>query len=300
MPNVNVERAKQLVRASALAYENDENAVKGSKHFAGSKLIDNPHLKKLTNGIDSVLIGQTDFGVVVAFRGTLPPTETDPVKAIKVALDWLNDVDLVLRDVPYSAGKVHDGFRKSLDNLWDNGHLFALVQAAAEGGRRVFFTGHSKGGALAALAARRFKAAGVTPAGVITFGAPRVGDEKFASTYAVEVPNHWRFEHQDDVVPHLPPWPAVMLALQALAQFVDLSALLKAKVTKPFGHYQSVGKLCFLDWSNQLDESDSILLEFKREGRLIIAGKELITDHFIDATHLSAGKLGYVETVDLI
>ena len=91
-----------------------------------------------------------------------------------------------------------------------------------------------------------------------------------------------------------------MLALQALAQFVDLSALLKANVTKPFGHYQSVGKLCFLDWSNQLDESDSILLEFKREGRLIIAGKELITDHFIDATHLAAGKLGYVETVDRI
>jgi len=297
---VNVERAKQLVRASALAYENGIGVVKASPHFTGSKLIDNPQLQPLAVGIDSVLIGQTDFGVAVAFRGTLPPTETDPVKAIEVALDWLNNGDLVLREVPYSAGKVHDGFRKSLDNLWDNGNLFSLVQTAAQGGRRVFFTGHSKGGALAALAARRFKAAGVIPAGVITFGAPRVGDEKFASTYDVEVPNHWRFEHQDDVAPHLPPRPAVMHALKTLAQFGALSTFLKTKITQPFGHYMSVGRQCFLDWDDELDESDSIWLEIEREGHLIIAGAELITDHFLDATHLSAGKLGYVETVDRI
>ena len=75
MPEVNLERAKQLVRASALAYESGTAAVKASQHFAGSALIDNPQLKQPGDAIDSVLIGQTDFGVVVAFRGTLPPTK---------------------------------------------------------------------------------------------------------------------------------------------------------------------------------------------------------------------------------
>jgi hypothetical protein len=300
MPNVNVERARQLVRACALAYESGIDAVKASPHFAGSRLIDNPWLQQFTIGIDSVLIGQTDFGVVVAFRGTLSPTDTDPVEAIKVALGWLNDGDLMLQGVPYAAGKVHYGFRKSLDNLWDNSGLFAKVQSAAQGGRRVFLTGHSKGGALATLAARRFKAAGVTPAGVMTFGASRTGDQKFAAAYDSEVPNHWRFEHQDDVVPHLPPRPAVMHALRTLISFGNLSTLLGSNITKPFGHYQPVGHRRFLDWNDQLGEGDSFWLELEREARLIRAGKELLTDHFLNATPPSAGKSSYVETVDRI
>ena len=41
------------------------------------------------------------------------------------------------------------------------------------------------------------KALGLSARTEAPHGAPRVGDEKFASTYAVEVPNHWRFEHID-------------------------------------------------------------------------------------------------------
>src|SRR6266705_4786575 len=118
MPNANVERAKQLVRASELAYEDGIHAINASPLFAGSKLIDNPLLKQISRdvangaGIDSVLIGQTDFGVVVAFRGTLPPIIHSIEEVVPVALDWLNDADLVLNEVPYSAGEVHDGFRR--------------------------------------------------------------------------------------------------------------------------------------------------------------------------------------------
>lgn len=294
MPNVNMERAKQMVRASALAYENGHAAIVASPHLADARLINNVQLQQITTGIDSVLVGQTDFGVVVAFRGTQPPTFNPPEAAISSVLDWLNDADLVLKDVLYSAGKVHDGFRRSLDTLWDNG-LLAAVQNAAGGGRRVFVTGHSKGGALAALGARRLKAAGMMPAGVITFGAPRVGDEVFANAYDVEIPNHWRFEHQDDVVPHLPPHPAILQALRSLA---PLTALLRQHIQKPVDHYEAVGQLCFLDWNNKLDETASRLLEFRREAHLVVAGTELITDHYIDATHLGAGKMGYVETVN--
>ena len=306
MPNVNVERAKQLVRASALAYET-------SIHSSW---------KRIGDGKDSVIVRQDDFGVIVAFRGTVIPTEPDPMKAIDAWLDWWNDIDLVLKDVPYSAGKVHDGFRKSLEILWDD--LLVEVESAAQGGRRVFFTGHSKGGALATLAARRFKGAGVVPAGVMTFGAPRVGDEKFARAYDVEVPNHWRFEHQDDIVPHFPPYPAFMEVLRAaaiLAQvstvsevvsilagsnfstsvpFGEISERLAKQVTQPFGHYEHVGTLCFLNWNDKLDEDNSATLARDREVHLIKAGTELITDHFIDKRFRLDGKLGYVETVNNI
>jgi hypothetical protein len=288
MTPVNVDRAKQLVQASALAYAADLAAIKASPYFQRAALIDNSQLVQITRGIDSVLIGQTAFGMVASFRGTLPPTQTDPVKAIPVALDWLNDGDALQIELTYSAGKCHRGFAESLDRLWDNSGVFDQVKAAAEGGRRVFLTGHSKGGALTTLAARRLKSAGIAAAGVMTFGAPRAGDDKFSSSYDAEVPNHWRFEHQDDVMPHLPPRPLLMQSLRALALFGALSDLLK-KVTVPLGNYQPVGNLCFLDWSDQLDETDSYALDIKREEHLIAAGPKLILDHFIEP--------GYVKTV---
>jgi hypothetical protein len=301
MPNVDVERARQLVRASALAYEDGIPAIRASPHFSGSGLIDNPGLKQVPAtpagriGIDSALIGQTPFGVVLAFRGTLAPILGSPDDAVPVVLDWLNDADLAPTAVPYSAGKVHHGFRRSLDALWGAKTLLEEIRSAAEGGRPIFVTGHSKGGALATLAARRLAAAGVTPSGVMTFGAPRAGDEAFAADYGARVDRHWRFEHQDDVVPHLPPGPMLLRALRALPL---LSGFLREHVQGPVSHYAHVGRLCFLDWNNALDEGDSVLLALEREAHLIVAGPQLITDHFIDAARSPAGTIGYVEALD--
>lgn len=286
MPDVDITLSMQLVNASGLAYADGLPTIIGSKYFAGSKLINNPQLVQITDSerIDSVLVGQTVGGVVVSFRGTMPPNDADPSLAILAAEDWFNDADLVLTSVPYAAGKIHSGFAKSLDNLWEG--LSSAFSSAYQNGDQIVITGHSKGGALAALATQRLAFENVIPPGaaptnVITFGAARAGDENFATAYNTAIPNHWRFEHRNDVVPHLPPRPAVFAALKLIGNFPALSGLFKT-ITRPLPDYTSVGNLCFLDWSDKLDEDDTLLLEFEREARLIIAGEELVTDHFID------------------
>jgi hypothetical protein len=282
---VDVPLAKQLLNASGLAYSVGNNAITASKYWPGSGLHDDKRLNQITVGIDSVLIGQTNDGVVVSFQGTMPPNAADPSDAIASADNWFNDFDLVLKTVSYSTGSVHTGFANSLDNLWAG--LCSAIKSVYQNGGKILITGHSKGGALAALAAKRLIFENVLPAGVIptavfTFGAPRAGDEDFAAAYDAAMPNHWRFEHRNDIVPHLPPRPAVFELLKLLRNFPALSDLFN-EITVPLGDYTSVGNLCFLDWSNQLEQDDTTLLEFEREGRLIIAGEELVTDHFVDA-----------------
>ena len=114
MTPVNLERAKQLVCAASLSYESDPAAIKASPCFGAGGFIDQEPLHRIDRGIenellDSVLVGKTTFGVVVAFRGTLPPTQTDLHLAITSALDWFNDADIVQQPVPYSAGECHPG-----------------------------------------------------------------------------------------------------------------------------------------------------------------------------------------------
>jgi dienelactone hydrolase len=291
---VNIMRARQLARASALAYEDQRVDIVGSKLWTDAGLIDNDQLQVLQDptGRDTVLVAQATFGVVVAFRGTLAPAETGAKKAMAVALDWINDFGVMQSDVTYAAGQVHMGFKASLENLW--APLLRAVTEATADGRRLFITGHSKGGALATLAAIRFKTAGYPPAGVMTFGAPKVADDKFSRAYNVEMPNHWRFEHQDDIVPHLPPQPLTLAALKALKSLAGILPYLKQLSGEQ--SYDHVGNLCFLDWDDRLREANVPPPEWERQLRILVAGSELIFDHFLLKSKFAGG---YLETVDM-
>jgi hypothetical protein len=167
--------------------------------------------------IDRALIGQIDgpggtaMAPVVAFRGTLDPRGVRGPDGIVTLLDWLNNTGSAL--IPFDdnpairTGKVHFGFKRSLDVLWPDiaGHLAPLIAGQAR--PRLFITGHSKGGALAVLAAMR--AAMTWPNAsirVVTLAGARAGDRKFREAYMAR-PNIVtdRYEVRLDPVPHLPP-----------------------------------------------------------------------------------------------
>lgn len=132
----------------------------------------------------------------------------------------------------FDGSEVHRGFRDALAELWDPdehgrngerlkaaGHkalLATLQEEAKVAGTQFLFTGHSLGGGKATLAAaytslqnpanssRRFMKENV--ASVVTFGSPKVGNDKFVAAYdkalgAVTFP----FEHNDDFVRAMPP-----------------------------------------------------------------------------------------------
>lgn len=172
--------------------------------------------------IDFALAGRFAEGIVIAFRGTLPPLDLSPdgsrivappfVQWPAIIEDWRNDIHVTMRaDAPAGVrpplpGRVHPGFAASLDRLW--GGIVAAVDRLRGGDAapRLYFTGHSKGGALAnlaALCARRAWPEAIVKAA--TFGAARAGDADFAKAYREAGIDCQRYEVAQDLVPGLPP-----------------------------------------------------------------------------------------------
>jgi hypothetical protein len=236
--------------------------------------------------IDACLVGTSPDGVVVAFRGTMPLDLGRP----PTVLDWLDDFDADPITVAGLPGQVHQGFSQSFASLWDR--AFAEVRrqrTKALAQRPVLVTGHSKGGAMAALAAWKLQSGSKIPVKVATFAAPRTGDVAFATVYNAAI-THTRYEYADDIVPHLPPEQGGFLdALQALpvigARFAGLERF----------NYQPVGTLNYIDSSGRFVATTPMLpLE-----RTLDLTMTIVRLHFhkIAADHSIACGSGYMTAV---
>jgi triacylglycerol lipase len=155
-----------------------------------------------------------DGGIVAVKSATiLPISSTELVVGIRngVAIvtiagtdpltlpDWITDFTFL----PTSAGSAH-GFTEAAAGAWPAIERLLNNDAAA---LPVFVTGHSLGGALAALIAQRIHSAqpGRVRA-VYTFGMPRTGNALFQTQYDQSLGTiTYRLVHGDDVVPTVPP-----------------------------------------------------------------------------------------------
>lgn len=225
--------------------------------------------------IDAALFGETDSEFILAFRGTEPPDSPDHQQAI---LDWANDLNAVpvaAADVP---GVIHPGFLGSLNRLWPL--LWPVVKQATQANpsKPLYITGHSKGGAIAPLAAWRCQQNGVVPL-VCTFAAAKCGDQAFASAYNQHVPHSVRYEFQDDIVPHLPPGAAFRELAAKVPWFGPTAQNLELG-------YVHVGALQFINWQGQV-EGESALLYVERAASLVklmltFGLGTIIADHGLD------------------
>jgi hypothetical protein len=135
--------------------------------------------------------------VVVAFRGS------------ETLDNWLEDFDIEL--VPYSgcAGcLVHKGWLEGYASV--AAQLFVAVRAtlARAPGAVVALSGHSLGAALSEIAAFELARAGLPVGSLVTFGAPRAGNDAWAAAWtAAAVPRGaaFRVVHHLDPVPRLVP-----------------------------------------------------------------------------------------------
>ncbi len=185
--------------------------AKGWTLVNGKGLSSPPLAGQVVSPDTQLYIFEKDGEVLVAFRGTE-----------KNLSDWTTDAKLKL--VPFeTAGKsmlptdlrVHEGFQSALDSVW--GPLKdKLLKLAEENKRCVSFCGHSLGGALAVLAAARWRAEqmeeGALPGKTLalkaihTIGQPRVGNEAFATkVMEFAAGNYTRAVNHWDIVPKLPP-----------------------------------------------------------------------------------------------
>src|SRR5690606_10528664 len=134
---------------------------------------------------------ESDRDAVLAFRGTAAPDE------------WVTDA--IARQIPYpyvqGMGRTHEGITELYASMRER--ILQTVMSLPPD-KTLFVTGHSLGGALAAVAAPDLAARRGTSPVVYTFGAPRVGSPLFAWGYGRTVPDSYRLCNPSDAVTHLP------------------------------------------------------------------------------------------------
>ncbi len=156
-----------------------------------------------TGGIGNIhagLAGISKVGIIISLRGT-DGNETETGNF----LDWINNFLAIQAPfAPYGRGSVHFGFlnavlsikdaiiiktKRLLRNLGDEGKISVI-----------YITGHSKGGAMAAIMAKILQNYVRNQIIVYTFGAPRAGDDIFRRYYLLP---HFRYESFLDIICHL-------------------------------------------------------------------------------------------------
>ena len=183
---------------------------------------------KKTN-TQAILVGN-DERLILAFRGT----ETDSFRDIKT--------DAKAVSVPDATGRAHKGFIEAYEEVAADIEKF-LSSSKSCAGRPLYLTGHSLGGALATIAARKIQYAGGIAA-CFTFGSPRVGDENWLDGMKTPL---YRIVNAADAVTMLPPGTITVTVMSWLCQFIPfvghkLRPLLLAK----FGGYLHGGNMRYL------------------------------------------------------
>ena len=134
------------------------------------------------------------------------------------------------------AGEVHVGFQSAWESV-ERQVVTTLqgwyTEAAARGERpQLWITGHSLGGALAALAAVSLQSQRFHVSGLYTFGQPRVGDWTFVNAVNRLLGDRtYRFVNNNDVVPLIPPQVSIINPTRRYGHFGQ------------FRYFDSSGKL---------------------------------------------------------
>jgi hypothetical protein len=223
---------------------------------------------------------------VVAFQGTIT---RNPIKISEwdaaAALDWMQNFRVELIGTQglnfHVPGRVHQGFALQLDLIYTK----VVAELSAGPATPIFVTGHSQGGAIAAIATKALVNDGLPIEATYTFAAPRSGDVAFASSVTTEV---HRIEYGDDIVPHVPmrtALPALFkLAVQKAAAMSGRAGELLMKlagIADP--SYEPVGALTYAsdELGTHFDmaaDEDADLANHRRT-HLLFAGANLVDHH---------------------
>ena len=131
------------------------------------------------------IVGERNGCTIVAFAGTDPALGDNVITDARVRL---------------TPKDTHTGFQDACDAALPQ--IMPVIQTSP---RPIFFTGHSLGAALAALAAESALDSGIVPAAVFTFGMPRAGGPTFATRYNGKLGDRtFRLVHGGDIVPCVP------------------------------------------------------------------------------------------------
>lgn len=175
-------------------------------------------------------LASTDEFLVLAFRGT----ETTSVKDIRADIK-ANKVSCA------TEGMVHQGFKESYESVAS--YIQKAIDEPKYVGKPLLIAGHSLGGALATIAAKRLTCKGDIAA-CYTFGSPSVGTAEWIAPLKTPV---YRIVNAADAVTLLPPSSATISVLAKACSFIPRfgKSLSKGLMDK-FGGYLHTGDMRYL------------------------------------------------------
>ena len=194
-------------RLSKLAYVTEKALIEAELEDWGAE-------GELLDWEDSqCIVARTPRAAFLSFRGTEG-----------IVADWVTDANIPMKPPAWDANagyEVHTGFDKGLDVIWDDHKKgdtrFTGIHKTLEKMRvfeqkvPIWLSGHSLGGALAALASLRLEkfladqGHGNIVAGIHTFGQPRVGDAACVDAIEKRFPSrYFRSVNNRDIVPRVP------------------------------------------------------------------------------------------------
>ena len=233
----------RLLCASNVAYQSSFNVTSSStegkitNYFKAVQYKKGTNATRITKSVNSVFIGTNVDGIIVSFRGTITNSP----------LDWLQNAALLMKRVFINVkerikmgdkrtnikdenhdetkkriilpGKVHSGFLKAVQSIWkplvievqNRIESYSTSSSDIQETPKLYFCGHSKGGAMASLAAIIFNLDPSLPnvTSVTTFASAKVGNSAFRDVYN-RVVNQTSYESYLDIVPFLPPSKSTM------------------------------------------------------------------------------------------
>lgn len=224
-----------------------------------------------SKGTQAILLSSDKFYVLV-FRGTEPTDIRDIKTDIKAMTTHCE-----------TGGMIHKGFNDAFDEV--KGQIGESLNADTIQPKPLFITGHSLGGALATVAAKKltFKH-GI--AGCYTFGSPRVADEEWMKNLKTPI---YRIVNSADPVTMLPPnKDHVSVIGWALGFIPHYGQEIRKYILSSFGGYYHVGYMRYLkNVKNGMYKDTELLYSVTFFRRLkayifnIRPWKELLSDHSI-------------------
>jgi len=271
----------------------------------------------LSKPIHHCIVAETGNYNVLSFRGTYIPmisesqSEDESKEEQDIAdMDWFNNLSVGTKDFPFKgididAGKVHIGFSSAVESLWKSTDgdtektPVERIKKLMENGKQLLVTGYSKGAALVPIAAMMLcKQEGISQDDMIIrmFESPRVGNAAFKECFDSLFPHAFRYEYQDDFVPHIPCMSSDLTFMRGIVYKIlsnikvdnidELKKTINDKLnTSAEGNYKSVGALRWINHEGKIEVIDEEAELKNNEARLVMIKNLVDSGNFLKLLH---------------
>ena len=249
-------KAAYAADASMLGYQGYGQAPMPEEDFRNNlkNFTYQPLRTGLATGTEGYFARQDDFAIM-AFRGTEKGDPKDSFTDLSLLLvpepDYstaAEEPQKALRHLSFieslfhpSPCKVHHGFQRALNDVWNEVHQYLWDYRKAHPHSEIVFAGHSLGAALATLAVSCF---GGGNASLYTFGCPRTGNEVFCQRVVNQADQGvFRFVNGNDPVTHVPPEDLGYRHTSPPLRHIDYEGNIQELATAPVGVWTDLARV---------------------------------------------------------